>query len=89
MDARLGKVFPPLSSSPLNEEGEREVLRSLGEHRDFLRRFCENTPQTNEVARSGMLFFGLNWACSRAPAKVNLLELGEKTEEHINSSDFI
>lgn len=72
-EEKLASVFPP-HQMVFDERTKIEVLEVLQRQQDFLREFCLSPPQTNEVARSGVLFCGLVHINAKRP--IRLLELG-------------
>lgn len=72
-EKKLAEHFPP-QQLRFNEQTKAEVLSVLQKRRDVLKKFCLSAPQTNEVARSSVLFCGIAFINSQQP--VRLLELG-------------
>lgn len=69
----LSSAWPP-GSGPAPDE--RLVMRAIGAHSGWLLPWLESAPQTNEVARSGVLIGGLMAIAHETGKPLELLEIG-------------
>lgn len=73
-DTGLAAVYPPqeCDDSDLTDA----VLRALARHDDFMLRWMQSPPQTNEVRRSATLIAAGHWLAARHPLPFEVSELG-------------
>lgn len=71
-----------------SEEWTGEIRRVLAEWDDWLFPWLDNPPQTNEVARSGVLFPGVMEVARRFGPKIDILELGASAGLNLNMDRF-
>ncbi len=70
----LGSLYPP---AEVNEEAFAKTIPAvLDRHGDWLGRWLEKPPQTNEVGRAAVLMSGLLVVAARFGKPLHLLELG-------------
>lgn len=75
-DAGLAAVYPGRGATPDNETLWRAIASALRTHDDVLTQFVESPPQTNEVARSGILLGGFLTVADQTGLPLRTLEIG-------------
>lgn len=87
--ARSG-VDPQLVALYAAREGDWQgvIARVLREHDDWLLPWLDGPPQTNEVARAGVLWPGLMEVARRFGPRLELLELGASAGLNLNMDRF-
>jgi hypothetical protein len=87
--ARSGKD-PELTALYAARDGDWPgvIGRVLSEYDDWLTPWLDNAPQTNEVARSGVLFPGMMEIARRFGPRLEILELGASGGLNLNMDRF-
>lgn len=70
----LTEVYPPATASP--EAMRRGIAAALAGHDGFLAGYLDSPPQTNEVARSGLLLGGCLAIAGATGLPLEILEIG-------------
>lgn len=71
----LAALYPP-NPAPDDATLAAGLMAALHDHADFLNRWIDLPPQTNEVRRSAALIAGGHWLAARFPLPIVLSELG-------------
>jgi len=71
----LATAYPP-EKLPDDNTLHELLLNALRQHRDFITRFIESPPQTNEVGRSAVLLGGFLEIAAATEKPLRLLEIG-------------
>ena len=71
----LATAYPP-QPLPDDQSLHALLLNALRQHRDFIARFIESPPQTNEVGRSAVLLGGFLEIAAATKKPLRLLEIG-------------
>jgi hypothetical protein len=71
----LGTAYPP-EKLPEEKSLHALLLHALRQHHDFIKRFIESPPQTNEVGRSAVLLGGFLEIAAATEKPLRLLEIG-------------
>jgi hypothetical protein len=73
---RLVPHFPTVGGDPDGQTLEEDFLVEVDANAEFLRRYLDAPPQTNEIGRSVALFPGLAFALAGEQRPIRLLEIG-------------
>ncbi len=73
---RLLPHFPSVGGVPDGQTLEEDFLVEVDINAEFLRKYIDAPPQTNEIGRSVALFSGLAFVLDREPRPIRLLEIG-------------
>jgi len=71
----LALAYPP-HATPDDTSLHTALLNALRQHRDYITRFIESPPQTNEVGRSAVLLGGFLEIAAATEKPLRLLEIG-------------
>jgi len=86
LEPDLTAHYPP---NPFDTEGLRAAIRgAIGRHDEFLTKYLDSPPQTNEVARSAIVLGGLQLIARETGQPLELLEIGSSAGLNLMLDDY-